>query len=118
MNASPIFVKTYDLLKWLLPHTIRFPKSQRFLMAKRLEDAALGFYEAVLRSGKLGDSSPTLLREADIELEKLRLYLRLAKDLKLVSFNQYEHASRMVSEIGKLLGAWIRKAGGGKPSSA
>ena len=117
MNSSPIFVKTYDLLKWLLPHTIKFPKSQRFLMAKRLEDAALGFYEAILRSGKVGRSRPRLLREAYIELEKLRLYLRLAQDLKLLSFNQYEYAARLVSEIGKLLGVWIRKTEEGRPSS-
>lgn len=117
MNASPIFVKTYDLLKWLLPHTTKFPKSQRFLMAKRLEDAALGFYEAILRCGKLAGSRPVLLKEADIELEKLRLYLRLAQDLKLLSFNQYEYAARLVSEIGKLLGAWIQKTEEGRPSS-
>ena len=116
MDASPIFVKTYDLLKWLLPHTIQFPKSQRFVMAKRLEDAALGFYDAILRSAKRTGHGPEALKEADIELEKLRLYLRLAQDLKLLSFKQYEHASRLVSEIGKLLGAWIRKTGEGRPS--
>src|SRR5690606_17474015 len=30
---SPLFVKTYDFLLWLLPITLKFPKSQRFLLA-------------------------------------------------------------------------------------
>jgi hypothetical protein len=35
IKESPIFVKAYDLTKWLLEHTIKFLKSQRFVMAKR-----------------------------------------------------------------------------------
>lgn len=41
MQESPLFTKTYDFTKWLLEHTIKFPKSQRFVMAKRLEEAIL-----------------------------------------------------------------------------
>jgi len=41
LKESPIFVKTYDFTKRLLEHTIKFPKSQRFVMGKRVEEAAL-----------------------------------------------------------------------------
>ena len=43
IQESPIFIKTYDFTKWLLEHTIRFPKSQRFVMGKRIEEATLDF---------------------------------------------------------------------------
>lgn len=112
MESSPIFVKTYAMLRWLLPQTVKFPKAQRFLLAKRIEDAALDFHERIVRAGRPG-SSARGLREADIELTKLRLYLRLAADLHLMSVGQYEHVARMVNEIGKLLGGWVRKRGGG-----
>ena len=117
MEASPIFVKTYDLLKWLLAHTVTFPKAQRFLLAKRIEDAALAFHERIVRAGKRRRSSREL-EEADIELTKLRLYLRLAVDLRLLSLAQYEHAARMVNEIGKLLGGWMRHRERKVPSEA
>lgn len=107
METSPIFVGTYDLLKWLLAHTVTFPKTQRFLLAKRIEDAALGFHAHIIRAGKPGGSGQDL-READIELTKLRLYLRLAMDMHLLGIGQYEHVSRMVDEVGKLLGGWLR----------
>jgi hypothetical protein len=43
IRESPIFVKTYDFAKWLLEHTIKFPKSQRFVMAKQIEEALRNF---------------------------------------------------------------------------
>lgn len=111
MEASPIFVKTYEFLKWLLPHTVKFPKAQRFLLAKRIEDAALIFHERIVRAGR-GGGSVGDLKKADIELTKLRVYLRLAMEMQLLSFGQYEHAARMVDEIGRLLGGWARRRGG------
>ena len=105
MKASPIFVKTYELLRWLLAQTVKFPKAQRFLLAKRIEDSALGFHEWLVRASRGGGRD---LGEADIELTKLRLYLRLAMDLQLLSVGQYEHSARQVDEIGRLLGGWQR----------
>jgi len=108
MEESPIFVKTYAFLMWLLPLTANFPKHQRQGLARRLEDSALDFYEAILQAGKTkGD--PRLLRAADLELDKTRFYLRMGKDLKTLSIGQYEHAARMLVEIGKLLGGWIKR---------
>src|SRR5208283_2826676 len=48
IKESPIFVRTYDYTKWLLEDTIKFPKSQRFVMAKRAEEAVLNFYDLLL----------------------------------------------------------------------
>lgn len=108
MEASPIFVKTYELLKWLLPQTVKFPKAQRFLMAKRIEDAALAFHDWLVRAAR-GGGSAVDLNEADIELTKLRVYLRLAMEMQLLSFGQYEHAARSVDGIGRLLGGWTKR---------
>ena len=45
-----IFTQTYDLLTWLLPQCERFPKSQRFVVTQRLQDAALDFQEAIFEA--------------------------------------------------------------------
>lgn len=49
-QQSPIFVKTYDFLLWLIPLTLKFPRSQRFLLAERLSKMALDFYDAILEA--------------------------------------------------------------------
>jgi hypothetical protein len=110
MEQSPIFTKTYDLLQWLIPRTLEFPKSQRFVMALRVQQTALNFYELLVQAGK-GVDREDALRQADVALEQLRLYLRLCKDLKLLGPRQYEHTVRLTSEIGRLLGGWLKKVG-------
>ena len=49
------------------------------------------------------------LTRADATLNKVRLYLRLAHRWRWLSNGQSEHVSRMVVEIGRLLGAWMQK---------
>ena len=107
MGDSPLFVKTYDLLKYLLPVTQKFPKSQRFVMAERIQDAALDLYECLLEARKVDLlTRRDVLRRADVELEKLRLHLRLSMELEYLKFPQYKHASGYVVEVGRMLGAW------------
>jgi hypothetical protein len=47
-----------------------------------------------------------VLRRADAALTRLRTYLRLCRDLGLLSAGQHEHVSRLVDEVGRLLGGW------------
>jgi hypothetical protein len=108
-----IFTQTFDLLVWLLPRCESFPKSQRFVLTKRLEDAALDFQEALfMANAQSGTLRLNELRRADARLNALRLYLRLVHKLEWINHGQYEHVSRMVAEIGKLLGGWIRQTRG------
>ena len=110
MQESPIFTKTYDLLKWLLPATQKFPKEQRFMLAKKIQDTAFNLQDALLAAG-LGYEKPRHLQEADVALRRLQIYIRLSHDLKFISMRQYEHVSRMTVEIGRILGGWRKKAG-------
>ena len=60
-----IFTRTYDLLTWLLPKSERFPKTQRFVVTKRLQDAALDFQEAIfLANAHTGRTREAHLRDA------------------------------------------------------
>lgn len=106
---SPIFVKTYDYLLWLIPLTLKFPRSQRFLLAERLSKLALDFYDLILEAVMESEGRTSHLRQADKTLTKIRLYTRLSYDLKCISLGQLEHSARQLDEIGRLLGGWQRK---------
>lgn len=106
---SPLFVKTYDFLLWLIPTTLKFPKSQRFLLAERLGKLALDFYDLILEAVMDPSVQVERLALADRTLNKIRLYVRLSFDLQCISLGQYEHAARRLDEIGRLLGGWQRK---------
>ena len=107
MKESPIFTRTYDLLRWLIPMTVKFPRQQRFVLAGAVQRTALLFHERLIEAAMAAEPLP-LLRQADVELTKLRFYLRLCRDLQLMSIGQYQHAAQMVNEVGRLLGGWIK----------
>ena len=50
MKESPIFLKSFETLEWILNHTRKFPKHQRFVMAKRIEEAVLAFHDNLISS--------------------------------------------------------------------
>ena len=105
MKQSPIFSKTYDFVAWLIPLTVKFPRKQRFVMAGALQREALRFQELLIEAAHQRQPREMLVA-ADAELDKVRTHLRLCRDLTLISPGQYEHAARMLVEVGKLLGGW------------
>ena len=108
-KQSPIFSKTYDFLLWLLNHTEKFPKSERFRMARRLEDSGFAFYVLLIQAGHASQTKHSILLDADLELDKFRLYIRLSHDRHLTNQDQYQFAANQLIEIGKLLGGWLKK---------
>lgn len=107
MKESPIFTRTYDLLRWLLPITVKFPRQHRFVLAEALQRNVFRLQEALIDAGR-GNDSLSALRHADSALSALRVYLRLAHDLGMLSGGQYAHGARMTEEVGRLLGGWLR----------
>ena len=113
MKDSPIFSKTYDLVAWLIPITVKFPRQQRFVLAETLQQEAIRFQALLIEAAHpsttaQGHPAHDTLRSADAELDKLRTHLRLCLDLKLLSPGQYEHVARILTEIGRLLGGWMK----------
>ncbi|PIR18755.1 MAG: hypothetical protein COV48_05810 [Elusimicrobia bacterium CG11_big_fil_rev_8_21_14_0_20_64_6] len=113
-----LFQKCYDLLKWLHGLLAKYPKSERFVLAQKTENAALELIEAVIVANAALEKTPALGR-ANLALEKLRVWVRLGFELRYASLRQYEHAARRLDELGRLLGGWQRrfaKSAAGKDS--
>lgn len=109
MSQSPLFARLYDFVLWLLPQAIKFPRVYRFTVAERVQRHALDLQETLLMAGLRRDADRlTHLRRADTQLAQLRHALRLCKDLNLLTLTQYEYAAAQVTEIGKLLGGWMK----------
>ncbi len=117
MKQSPIFTKTYDLMHWLIPRTLRFTKSQRGVLARRIQETMFDFHEAIVAAVHYDDPY-TPLMHADTHLTALRTYVRLAKDLELLSFRQYEYVAKRVAEVGRLLGGWRKQVKKAKITTA
>jgi hypothetical protein len=103
----PIFTRTFDLLSWLLPVSNHFPRAHRHSFTNRLLNAAFDLREYLEEANlRKGEARRERLLRADETLAKIRLYLRLALRWNWLNQGQYEHVSRMVVEVGRLLGGW------------
>ena len=50
----------------------------------------------------------TTLQELDVEVEKLKAYVRLSYNLGFLPPKKYEIWSGLVVEIGRMVGGWIK----------
>ena len=108
-----IFTRAYDFLSWLLPATNHFPKAHRFSFTQRLLGAAFEMYENLVEAQQQhGKARKAASKHASMQLDKVRLYLRLAQRWQWLSEGQYHHVASMVTEIGRLLGGWQRATRG------
>ncbi len=115
MSTGPqIVTRVYDLVVHLLPYVSQFPRSHRCSIGTRVEQLAGALLEETITACYTKDRLHQL-RQLNIRLEHLRYWLRMCKDLKLISLQRYEVTSRQVNDIGVQLGGWIKQQQG-KPA--
>lgn len=103
--------------QWLLERTARFPKRLRHTLTERIELLAIDLLEEIT-SAAYQKSKTATLRRANDRLNRLRVLIRLAHEMGVLSHGHYEEAVKRVAEAGRLLGGWLRQvqgqaAGGG-----
>src|ERR1039457_1085882 len=105
-----VLTRTDDFIKWFLPKIEKFPRNYKFLFGDRLGeiqfDVLENLIEAYYRKEKLAN-----LREANIGLEKLRHLLQNSTEMRLLSFDQLEYATRSLNQIGSMIGSKLLKTG-------
>lgn len=102
----------YQLLNWLIPTVDKFPKAQRFLLGDRIQATALDVLESLIEATYTRDRRGHLAR-ANLGLEKLRFFFRLAHEQRHLDARRYEHAARAIDEVGRLVGGWAKASGRG-----
>jgi hypothetical protein len=107
MEPLVIQQKIEDMIGYGLVVLRNFPKAERHVLGADIRAAMYGLLRLVVACNQR-HYKRTALTEIDIEVAVLKSLVRIAHTLKLIPFRQYENWSRMLVEIGKLLGGWIR----------
>jgi len=114
ISGLPIFQKTYDLIKQIYIYVPKFPKREQYVLGQRIENIAFDFLSLIVEANERKEKKLEILKKASVVLNKLRVFVRLARDLKFLSFGHYEILSKMIDEIGRMLGGWIKYSETGK----
>ena len=86
-----------------------FPKKDRYTLGQRCEEHILQVLEGVMLAAQTGraDKLP-ILESVSNKLDILKVFIRLANDLDVLSDNRYILCQNHIQEIGKMLGGWIK----------
>ncbi len=103
-----LFVKWSEFLKWLLNTTEKFPKKVRFTFTTRIDNLALDILENIIECRYDKNSRASKLKHINIELEKMRILLRICHELRYLPQNQYEYAMIRINEVGKMFSGWMK----------
>ncbi len=105
----PIFKKTYDLYRVFYSYRLDVAKQDRYTLWQRCEDGLLALIEHILFASQSNakDKLP-VLEKASVQLNVLRVLVRLMKDVKAIDNKKYIAIESGMDEIGRMLGGWIR----------
>ena len=81
------------------------PRAYRFTLGDRIYSHSLDLVAALTQATFSREKSRALETASD-RVNSLRILLRLAKDLRLVSFDSYTYATGLLGEIGRMIGGW------------
>ena len=106
-----VIIKMYDLTLWLINHTTKFPRIHRFALGQRIENTLYDLMD-ILIDAKYTKEKASLLRRANLALQRLRFQTRLAKDTRCLSMGSYEYGIRHIVDVGKQIGGWEKSIRG------
>jgi ribonucleotide reductase beta subunit family protein with ferritin-like domain len=85
----------------------QFPRSEKYTFAAEIKSTMIRILKLIIRTNKKYYKKTTM-KDLDIELELLKTYIRLARDLNFLPFKKYEIWSKQLHEIGRLIGGWMK----------
>jgi len=109
------------MMKLLNMYLNHFPRYEKYALSNGIRNTAYRVYDLITECQKRYHKK-TSLTMLDIEHEKLRMQINLAYELEYFAFkngaknikvakpeHRYLAISRLIDEIGKIIGAWINK---------
>lgn len=108
MQDLPIIQKTYDLIRWYMPILNRLPRDQKFALGDRIIAGLYDLLEGLILA-RFAEKKLARLQGLNGRLDVLRYQTRLLLDFDLIAANRYQHAGKLMNDIGTDLGGWIKQ---------
>lgn len=90
----------------------QFPKSERHVLGAEVRHSMWTLLRLVVVCNKRYHKKTTM-QDLDAELDLLRCYIRVAMTLGYLDFRPYEHWAKLLDEIGRMIGGWMKSIEGG-----
>ena len=110
-NRLIIYEKMINLIAYSKNLMIKFPKSEKFDMCTDIKQLEYIILKNILYAWKEynNDKKVLYLKQIDVDLMVLKAMIRISHMNKYITDKNLMVWSDRIAEIGKLVGAWIKK---------
>ena len=102
-----VITLVYDFAKYITPIVGRFPRNERYQLGERIEGLVYDVLDDLL-TAKYSRQKREILFRANLRLEKLRFFIRLAHDLGFIGTKRFGHIASLTNQIGVQVGGWYK----------
>jgi len=108
----PLYLKIYQLIKFLYERVRNFPKEYKYTLGENILNLSWRCLDLVLEANiSPNEKKHPKILELSITFDKLKIRLRMAQELDLISKRQFVHIQTYyIKEIGEMIGGWLRWA--------
>lgn len=105
--------KLYDLYKTFYGYSLLFPKKDKYTLGAKCEQYIIVTLELILAASSVPPTEKlTLLRQANVQFDTLKMLLRLAREIGAIDAKKYLVLQTNIREIGRMIGGWQRSLNG------
>ncbi len=104
-SELPIFKSTYDLTLEMYMLVRGFKKEFKYTLGEQLKKETTELVILIYRANSKKDKREAL-SEAREKLETVRLLVRLAKDLKIISLRAFVRVNKNIQNTSKQISGW------------
>ena len=100
-----IVKKIFDMMEYAYLALAQFPRSEKQAIVADIKRCMDRLLERAIEANK---NTTKEYYKKDVELAKLKKYIRLTYRLKFLPFKKYKIWTEKTKEIGRMLGGWIK----------
>lgn len=106
-SEIPIVRKMLDLYKLFYGYLALFPKKDKYALGSKCEMYIISTLElALAASSSSREEKLIFVKQASTKFDSLKVFLRLANELRILDNKKYLELQKHIQEIGRMLGGW------------
>jgi S23 ribosomal protein. len=104
-NHLPVFQKSYDLNLEIYRTAHNFSREYKYTLGQKLKEISAELLDSIVIINSLADKSQ-FFPKIKLQIERLRIQIRVAFDLKIIAANRLEFLNRFLEEISMQISGW------------
>ena len=104
--SLPIYKTSYDVLMSFFQFSTNFSREQKFTLGEKMKNETVELLVNICKINNDEKKNEELFSLAFDRMERIRIYLRIAKDLKEINLDKFVDVNEKIEYILKQLSLW------------